>query len=372
VRALILTCNTGGGHNACAKALQQSFQNHGTECDIADAIAFASLRLSRFMSWGHSTMYRRIPKLFKLGYTFSEKHPALLNSERFFRRTRKDSAQRLYAYITENNYDTVLCTHVFSSLLVSQMLKACPMIIKTAFIATDYTCSPGTAASGIDLYFIPHESIVDEYVSCGIEKRKIIPSGIPINNRFYTHNNKSKAKQALGLDVNSGHILMMCGSMGCGPILELTKAFMKKSDDSFEISIICGTNSKLKAELDMLCKNSSHIHVRGYVDDMAELMDSADIFLTKAGGLSTTEAAAKALPMVFVNAVAGCETHNMNFFLERKCAATANDTDALVDVCMSLLKSPAKLEKMSDELACLCSTDAAELVYSCMNAFNVK
>ena len=40
---------------------------------------------------------------------------------------------------------------------------------------------------------------------------------------------------------------------------------------------------------------------------MALLMDSADLYLTKPGGISVTEAASMRLPMVFIDAVAGCE-----------------------------------------------------------------
>ena len=165
------------------------------------------------------------------------------------------------------------------------------------------------------------------------------------------------------------HLVMMCGSMGCGPMEDLAEALSAKLGDRIELSIVCGTNEKLRQELSERYRFYPYIHVLGYVEDMSFLLDSAELLLTKPGGLSTTEAAVKALPMVLVNAVAGCETHNMKFFLERKCAATANDTEALAEVCISLLKSPGKLEKMSDELACLCSTDAAELIYSCMNTF---
>ena len=43
------------------------------------------------------------------------------------------------------------------------------------------------------------------------------------------------------------------------------------------------------------------------------MMDSADLFLTKPGGISTTEAMVKGLPMVLVNVVGGCETPNLEF-----------------------------------------------------------
>ena len=50
MRALILSCNTGEGHNSCAAALQEYFTAQGTPCQIADALGlplvFADERLS--------------------------------------------------------------------------------------------------------------------------------------------------------------------------------------------------------------------------------------------------------------------------------------------------------------------------------------
>lgn len=62
---------------------------------------------------------------------------------------------------------------------------------------------------------------------------------------------------------------------------------------------------------------------------MSLLMDSADLYLTKPGGLSISEASAKKLPMVFLNAVAGCESYNLHFFLERGVAQTADSPHIL-------------------------------------------
>ena len=36
MRVLILSCNTGGGHNACAEAIRQAFEAAGDTCVSAD------------------------------------------------------------------------------------------------------------------------------------------------------------------------------------------------------------------------------------------------------------------------------------------------------------------------------------------------
>ena len=38
MRTLILSCNTGAGHNSCAKAIREIYEAHGEVCQIADAL----------------------------------------------------------------------------------------------------------------------------------------------------------------------------------------------------------------------------------------------------------------------------------------------------------------------------------------------
>lgn len=72
MRVLILTCNTGGGHNAVAAALRDSLQRCGASCDVMDGLGFISKKASKFVSKWHTRFYRRYPKLYKAGYMSAE------------------------------------------------------------------------------------------------------------------------------------------------------------------------------------------------------------------------------------------------------------------------------------------------------------
>ena len=73
MKVLILSCNTGGGHNACAKAICDSFAEKGISCTSVDALAFISGRTSSVMSNGHTWIYRHCPRLFSMGYAHADK-----------------------------------------------------------------------------------------------------------------------------------------------------------------------------------------------------------------------------------------------------------------------------------------------------------
>lgn len=350
MRVLILTCSTGGGHNACARALQEVFAENGHCCDFADSLAFVSDRLSRFMSWGHTTMYRHVPRLFDFGYGFAEKHPATLNDRAALYKLLTGGTGKLSERLREGQYDTVICTHVFSGLLLQETQKIYPVKLKTAFVATDYTCSPGAARSSLDYYFIPADGLKPEFMEQGVPAEKLVASGIPVCQAFYTALGKQQAKRQWGIDPSHTHLLMMCGSMGCGPMEKLAKLLSERMCSDMELSIVCGTNGKRKKELAEQFSGCPNIHIHGFVRDVSALLDSADLYLTKPGGLSTSEALTKCLPMVFVDAVAGCEEYNLNYFVSLGGAVTADTPEALAELCTELSNNPDRRSEMSERL----------------------
>ena len=74
MRVLILSANTGGGHNSTANALGEQLHAMKAEYKITDCLAYISEKVSDFISWGHSYVYRNLPKLFGAGYRFEENH----------------------------------------------------------------------------------------------------------------------------------------------------------------------------------------------------------------------------------------------------------------------------------------------------------
>ena len=54
----------------------------------------------------------------------------------------------------------------------------------------------------------------------------------------------------------------------------------------------------------------------GFTTEMDELMAAADLYVGKPGGLTTSEALSKGLPMVVINPIPGQEERNSDHLLE--------------------------------------------------------
>ena len=222
MKTLILSCDTGEGHNSCAKAIREAFLSRGEECDICEALHFLSEGAQKLITSGHTFMYRHTPKLYQSGYRFSENHPDMFHeSSRLYEMFAK-AALPLYEHIRDGGYDTVICVHLFPALMVTKILELYDPSLCTAFVATDYTCSPSVGDSRLGRCFIPAPSLAGDFVSGGIRPELIVPSGIPIRPEFYTRTPKAEAKRSFGIEPSHQHLVAMTGSIGCGPLKELT------------------------------------------------------------------------------------------------------------------------------------------------------
>lgn len=332
MKVLILSCKTGQGHHAVANAIAETLDDRGFECEVIDALSFVSDRMARFVSWGHSFIYCHCPGVFTAGYEVAERHPSTLGekslSYRFFSR----GSQALYEYWLEGQFDTIICTHVFASLMLTDAKNNYPLKCRSYFVATDYASYPGVQDSQVDVFFIPDDSLKGEYGN-----KCTVTSGIPVFQKFFHAPSKEEAIRELGLPEGTRHVLMMCGSMGCGPIEKTAEKIVAKLDENCVMSIVCGTNERLHQRLTKQFQDEPRVRVLGFVRNIDQLMAASDVYVTKPGGISTTEAMVVGVPMALVDAVAGCEDHNMKYFCDMGVALAAKEPEMIAKNCMDIL-----------------------------------
>ncbi len=308
--------------------------------------------------------YRRIPWLFPIGYGLTEWYAATPRGERaLLYRLFHLGSNKLWKRINGGGYTHVICTHPFAATMLTETQRRYSLPVETAFVATDYTCSPTVKDTQLDHYVIPHKDLIPDFLCPNIPKEKIIPCGIPIRQMFYEKIPKCEAKRQLGLPHKCSHIVMMCGSMGCGPIRKLAETLSGRMPPNTRLTIVCGTNQKLRAKLERQFEKDDRIRVLGYAEDVGLLLSSADLYVTKPGGISVTEAAAKRVPMVLVDAVAGCERYNGQFYVRQGCAVMHKKVNAIATDCRSLLADQVRYNRMVQSLQSMQQENAASCIF---------
>ena len=341
---LILTCNTGGGHNAVAAALTEEFRRRGADCTVLDGLSFISQKASKLVSRWHTRMYRHHPHLYKAGYMTAEEEvgrtvPQNNPVERYLAR----GARRLYRFLQTQQFDAVVCVHVIPALMMTMLRKNGGAPMPFCFVATDYTCSPSVGDCTPDICVIPHEELAEEFVRCGMAAETLLPAGIPTRSVFNAPVDRAAARRALSLPEEGRHILLMSGSIGCGPMTELARQLDEQLRPGDYATVLCGSNRQMLYALQR--RSLLRVQAVGFTSQVAQYMDSADLLVSKPGGISITEAACKGVPMLLADLVGGCETRNQAFFAEHGWAAACSN-DIIADSALSLLADDARREAL--------------------------
>ena len=373
MRILILSGNTGEGHNSAARAMQEYFCARGCECRILDGLMFLSRPKNEFICKSHVFLYRKLPLVYGIGYRLEEyqaqhqPYQKKLNAKaaRTTRRSLPRRKRDLQIYLEDGGFDAVICVHVFAAKLVSELRRSAALYIPCFFLATDYTCSPGVNQLDMDAWLIPHAGLIPEFESYGIPREKLIPTGIPVRQAFYDRRSREEARRELHLPENRPIAVLSCGSMGAASMGRKVLALVEALPKDALLVAICGNNRTLERNLRALI-HTPRLQVLGFTDRMSDYMDAADLFITKPGGLSTTEAATKGLPLVLFNAVPGCETRNLEFLLSIGCAVSENGALSLARCVNQLLADPEQRRTLAAKCAAEFGQSAVERIYEAL------
>lgn len=316
MKVLILSCNTGEGHNIAGKAMKEALENEGHEAIMLDYMKLASVRTSKVIGGSYINVAKYTPRFFHLLYKAGLKISSDKRKSPVYY-ANSLMAKYLKKYLEENNFDIILMPHIFPAETITYMKRKKMIDQKTIAISTDYTCIPFWEETECDAYIIPHEGIMDEYIKRGIPKEKLYPLGIPVRKNFCVKEDMKKAKKELNLNVDKPMYLIMSGSMGFGKIQLFAFELNKECKDGEQIVVICGNNRRLKGILEKVFKNQSNVCIVGYTDKISIYMDAADVVYTKPGGLTSTEVIVKNRPLVHTLPIPGCETKNMEFFMDK-------------------------------------------------------
>ncbi len=354
MKGLIFSITAGQGHNQTAKVMAEALENNGVKCKYMDVYEYIHPRLSESLSKLYLMSTKSVPKIYGGGYRMLEKKDPY-NGKVLPKLTNILLARKLLKMIREESPDFIICTHVFAALLVTYLMDHMDRNIRTIGIVTDFTIHPFWEDTCLDDYVIASDLLIHQGVQKGIPEEKFRPFGIPIDPKFAKEMTKEKACLALDIPVKKT-VLVMSGSMGFGNVLDEIKEIAALPLD-FQIITICGNNKKLKEQIDRL-KTDKAIYNFGYVNNVDVFMDAADCIVTKPGGLTTSEALAKNLPMLMNNPVPGQEDRNVEFLLNAGAAMKISKTFPLDEALYQLFSNEERLEVLNRAISSLRKPDS--------------
>ena len=346
IKVLFLSIPTGGGHHQAAKAMETYFKDRSdVECKMLDIAENVNSLLAEAVSKGYILTTTVTPKIYGSLYDFFDLRPnpsTEASSTMKFLST--GFRKKLYAYIKEFRPDVIVSTHLFVTITLNRIAKHHPMPAKLISIVTDFTLHPTWEQARSDYYITASELLSYQALKKWGTVEHVLPLGIPIHPKFAQKLSSDEARRMLGIE-NKFTVLIMMGSMGYGTH---TTEIIKKLDtleEDFQILMVCGSNKKLKSKIDRM-KLKKKIITYGFVDNVNVLMDAASCIITKPGGLSTSEALAKEIPILMLDPIPGQEDRNKEFMLNNGIALYLSESFGVDEAVYQLIHSPFKRQQL--------------------------
>ena len=333
-RVLIFHVRAGAGHERAARAVERAMQQLDPHAEpiVKDALEYSSPMFRAFYASTYNRMVARAPRVWGMVYKRSEKTPIEGFRQEVRTRLTLWNCRGYLEAVEKYQPDAVLCTQflpaeVFAFLREREMLR---VPVSTAI--TDFSIHPIWVYRGMDRYFVAADATKEQLADTGVvSENRIEVTGVPIDPRFAVEMPQAEARKALGLDPDPARltILLVGGGFGWGPMEGMFDVILDLPP-SVQVLAITGRNERLRAELNRLAHGKeSRVKIHGFTDQMDLFMAASDVLVGKSGGLTTSEAMARGLPMVVYRPIPGQEERNCDFLLEEGAAVRAHDLDEL-------------------------------------------
>lgn len=293
------------GHHQVADALIRSLKKRepGISCRKVDFLSYTSEWLEKVVTGTYLRWIHHSPQTYEKAYcTFASSSS---NVDHHFQWYERLFLKKMQQMLTRERPDLIVCTHCFPSFLISQLKKRGKLSVPVINVYTDFFINNVWGRDGVDYHFVADEGLKRELNRNGVPSDHVFTTGIPVDDCF-------KQWRRPRRNTPPYRVLVSGGSNGLGNLGDMLKKLKPSADIRYDI--LCGNNRKLYNEIASL--NNAYIQPFPYIAsrvEMNRLYESVDAVITKAGGVTVSEALWKRLPVFVHTSLPGQETFNREY-----------------------------------------------------------
>jgi processive 1,2-diacylglycerol beta-glucosyltransferase len=351
-RILILSASVGSGHVRAAEALAMAIRSICPSAGVThvDILTQTNRLLRRAMARGYFQLVEQAPHLVACLYDRLDGEGTCCSRpgdrlRLIWERLNFAGVRRL---VLSQPWDLIVNTHFTSAAIVSGLRQSGELNTAFTTVVTDYDVHRLWITPFTDLYFTAtHEARAA--VTCRhISEARVIASGIPIHPAFARRPSRQDARRQLGLPPDQPLIIQMAGGSGVGPFQRIHEGLLAIGRP-IQLIACAGRNDAVRHQLQAIsCPSRHQRRILGFTDQIPLLLSAADLLVSKAGGLTVSEAMACGTGLVIVDPIPGQETRNADFVLEQGFGIKVNNLSTLTHKMETVLDDP-------DRLALLCA-----------------
>ncbi len=356
-KILILYASYGDGHVQVSKALQQRFLERGLHNVLMlDLYANAHPLMDAVTRFAYLMSCSFCPKLYGWSYYLTQNMQHKWTPVKFLNTFGIGALREI---IRVERPDAVINT--FPMAVMAELRKQTGLQIPIFTVLTDFVLHDRWIHQEIDHYFVANEELKTAIINKGIPAERVKVSGIPLRKAFCQTYNKNQLFLRYGLEPSKKIVLIMAGAYGVMRNLKkICRALLDLED--IQILLVCGKNQALKERIEASFAQKPNIYIFGFVEHIQELMSISSCMITKAGGITLSEALSLQLPVIVFRPLPGQEKENAYFLANKGAAKIACKIEELGKHVEQILYERQQVSQMKKAIHALQRKDASEAI----------
>ncbi len=365
-KILIISSDTGGGHRSAAQALsdglQKVWQGESVAVRVIKAVEQSHHITEKLVGVYNWTLRNKQGWMKYLYWAMNRFRP---ETREFFQRRCigfcRDAFEKWCPHVVVSVHP--MTQHIFGRVLRELNLTS---QIPLVTVVTDpcYGFWKGWACDDVSLYLVANEDARRQLVDYGVSPEKIKISGLPLHPKFreVTETDAQDARRAYGLDPDKFTVFVNAGWIGGGNIPAIFRELVRGELDVQAI-FLAGKNEGLRLEAEEIARTAKFpVKVIGYSDDIEKLMHSANVMISKLGGLTTFEALACRLPIIADTTTKPMpqEAGTVSLIAKRGAGILLEKASDIVPTIQSLIGDSRRYRDMKAATASLATPNATE------------
>ena len=345
LKILILSAPIGSGHRMAASALEEALLRlENVEVVQGNVFDFFPSAIGKAFLKFYETVLAVCPWLYAFSYRWSNQDGGSL----WMRNLINGFLLRLgKSFIEEVKPDAVFSTHATPTGILSLYKQKFDPGLWLGVVVTDFTVHRWLVCPGVDAYFVADEKLFGQ-IGSAAGRSETQPAlygwGIPVRGRFTEKQEpatiRREVRDRFGWSAGAFVCLLAGGGGGMLPMEEIVKSLQNEKFKDIYVVAVTGHNDGLCKKLEALQKgfsktesdeSTSRLAVLGFTDEMPQLMQAADVVITKAGGVSLAECLECGANILIYHPLPGQEQGNTVFLQQEYGAAAVTDLRQLDD-----------------------------------------
>ncbi len=320
----------GAGHRRAAEAIAQAAKALYPQAEVScvDVLHDAPHWFHAGYAWSYLFLVRHASWVWKWSYRFLDWRPVFFCVQPFRRFWNCFIVRNFLKRLKALQPEVVVATHFLPADICGAGKQAGWLRGKVIVAVTDFHPHWFWLSGKPDAMIaaVPESAATME--ARGVDSGRIHVLGIPINESFGAKKNTALLRQRFGLSDEKTTVLVTSGGTTVGQFKHVVEELLNLElilPGHLQLLVVCGEDDAARQRLMLRCQGSATpMQVFGFVDYMADLMGVSSLVVSKAGGLTISEALGSGLPLVLYHIIPGQEQMNAHYLSRQGAAVIAH------------------------------------------------